>query len=125
MAYVHHVNLGVLPGKVEAESEWLTEVLGCRKIEGPPSAHWFSFDDGPDIHLSEDPLHTAAARFHVAVQFDDVARIQEVLELRQEEIRTEERRSNGLRYVFCADPSGNKWELRSPLTGEPTEEIGI
>ena len=68
-------DLGVSSGKVEAETEWLTEVLGCTKIEGPPNAHWFVFDDGAQIHLSEDEFHKAAVRMHVAVQFDDVARI--------------------------------------------------
>jgi catechol 2,3-dioxygenase-like lactoylglutathione lyase family enzyme len=124
MAFIQHVNLGVSPGKIEAETEWLTVVLGCRKLEGPPNAHWFAFDEGADIHLSEDPLHQAAARAHIAVQFDDVSGIQEVLEARQEKIRTENRLSNGLRYVFCTDPSGNRWELRSPLAGDPADKTG-
>jgi len=123
VAFIHHVNLGVSSGKVQAETDWLTEVLGCTKIEGPPNAHWFVFDDGAQIHLSEDEFHKAAARMHVAVQFDDVAKIQKILEQRQAEIRTAER--NGLRYVFCADPSGNKWELRSPLANEPAGEPAV
>jgi catechol 2,3-dioxygenase-like lactoylglutathione lyase family enzyme len=112
VAFIHHVNLGVSTGKVEAEAEWLTEVLGCTEIEGPPNAHWFVFDDGAQIHLSEDEFHRPAGRMHVAVQFEDVAKI-----------RTAER--NGLRYVFCADPSGNKWELRSPLTDETAGKASV
>ena len=75
MARLHHVNLGIPVGGTDAEAGFLVDLLGYKRIEPPPAlasvAKWFEYEDGTQIHLSEDPDHRPAARAHVAVELGD------------------------------------------------------
>jgi hypothetical protein len=70
MLCFHHVNLGVAPDGVTAEAEFLTAVLGYRKLETPTgstagvSAIKFEGDDGAQIHLDRLRLPSVAQRAH-------------------------------------------------------------
>lgn len=116
MLRFHHVNLGVPVGGAEAEESFLLEILGYRRVTPPADlaglARWFESEDGKQIHLSEDPEHRPAARAHVAVEVGDEL---PALEARLEQAGVEHTAldGNGLRVLFCKDPAGNRWELRS------------
>jgi catechol 2,3-dioxygenase-like lactoylglutathione lyase family enzyme len=114
----HHVNLGVPVGGAEAEETFLLEVLGYRRVVPPPDlagrARWFEGEDGKQIHLSEDPDHRPAARAHVAVELgDELDELKGRLKRAGHEYSTFD--GNEMQVVFCADPAGNRWELRGSL----------
>jgi catechol 2,3-dioxygenase-like lactoylglutathione lyase family enzyme len=116
MTRLHHVNLGVLPDDVDAEAEFLVDVLGYRKVE--PSAmaqgfgaRWYEIDDGTQVHLSLDPDHAPAARAHTAVEFGDQLDVLAV-RLRDAGVEFGDNEFDGRRILFCQDPAGNRWELR-------------
>jgi catechol 2,3-dioxygenase-like lactoylglutathione lyase family enzyme len=116
---LHHVNLGVPLGGVEAEEMFLLEILGYRRVPTPPEltntfarqARWFESEDGKQIHLSEDPDHRPAARAHVAVEVESDLPIL-VARLDQAGLEHSAFDSGDLHVVFCQDPAGNRWELR-------------
>jgi catechol 2,3-dioxygenase-like lactoylglutathione lyase family enzyme len=119
------VNLGVPTGGTGAEEVFLLDVLGYRRVTSPPEfgdrARWFEGEDGSQIHLSEDPGHQPAARAHVAVEVGDVL---DELEGRLKQAGLEYSVFDGddLRVVFCADPAGNRWELRGSSAGETADQ---
>jgi catechol 2,3-dioxygenase-like lactoylglutathione lyase family enzyme len=115
MARLHHVNLGIPVGGTDAEAGFLVDVLGYRRVEPPAAlasvANWFEYEDGTQIHLSEDPGHRPAARAHVAVELgDDLAALEQLLE--EAGYATTPIEGGDRRVVFCQDPAGNRWELR-------------
>ncbi|MBW8825204.1 MAG: glyoxalase [Acidobacteria bacterium] len=121
MPRFHHVNLGVPPGGVEAQAAFITDILGYKKLEATGRAqamgvNWFAFDDGSEIHLSEDPEHHPAERAHVALEYgDDLAGVIERLEATSWKYTTSD--AVGLQVILCKDPSGNRFELRgNPIT---------
>jgi len=98
---------------------FLLDVLGYRRVAPPPElvgrARWFEGEDGKQIHLSEDPDHRPAARAHVAVDLgDELAELPGRLERAGHEYSTFD--GDDMRVVFCADPAGNRWELRGSLS---------
>jgi catechol 2,3-dioxygenase-like lactoylglutathione lyase family enzyme len=114
---LHHVNLGIPVGGIDAEAGFLVDFLGYARVEPPPAlasvANWFEYEDGTQIHLSEDPEHSPAARAHVAVELgDQLASVEESFD--REEYGYTHFDSQGLRVVLCQDPAGNRWELRGP-----------
>jgi len=117
MPRIHHVNLGVPPELVDAESQFLVDVLGYRVAELPPEveafgALWFDADDGTQVHLSRDPEHAPARQAHTAlVVGDELDGIQERLEGAGTKYKATEGLGN--RVILCRDPAGNRWELRS------------
>jgi len=117
MVNLHHVNLGVPVGGVDAESKFLVDVLHYHQISDTAefsTTHWFESEDGKQIHLSEDPDHRPAARAHVAIEMgDELAELERTFEQSGYEFTA----SNGIahRTVFCCDPAGNRWELRGSL----------
>ena len=122
MPLFHHVNLGVPVNGAEAEETFLVEVLGYRRVAPPPDlanrALWFEGEDGKQIHLSEDPDHRPAARAHVAVEVgDELEELQGKLRRAGQEYSTFD--GNDMRVVLCADPAGNRWELRGSLPRDP------
>jgi catechol 2,3-dioxygenase-like lactoylglutathione lyase family enzyme len=121
MPRLHHVNLGVPPDVVDAQCEFLTDVLGYRRLDVPSQiaargALWFEDEQGKQIHLSVDPDHRPPARAHTAIELgDDAARV----EARLEATGTAAKVFDGgeVRVVFVEDPAGNRWELRTdPVT---------
>ena len=81
MPTFHHVNLGVPTGGLEAESSWLVDVLGFKRLDpgadlAARGATWFEGDDGGQIHLSVDPDHRAPDRAHVAFELGPLLRRQ-------------------------------------------------
>jgi catechol 2,3-dioxygenase-like lactoylglutathione lyase family enzyme len=117
MRRIHHVNLGVPPELVDAESQFLVEVLGYRVAEIPPEIErfeplWFDADDGTQVHLSRDPEHVPAGHAHTAlVVGDELDAIQQRLDDAGARYKATEGMGN--RIVLCRDPAGNRWELRS------------
>jgi catechol 2,3-dioxygenase-like lactoylglutathione lyase family enzyme len=115
MPRFHHVNLGVPIDGLDAESDWLVEVLGYQRLDpggelAAMGACWFETEDGSQVHLSRDPEHRAAARAHVAVVYDDLGPVERALAERGDEFGVSEREE--LKVLFCQDPAGNRWELR-------------
>jgi catechol 2,3-dioxygenase-like lactoylglutathione lyase family enzyme len=114
---LHHVNLTIPVGGENDEAAFLVNVLGYQPIPAPddlPFAKWFEFPDGSQIHLSEDPDHHPSARGHVAIELGpDLEVVAERLDAAGYEVS----RFDGpdLRVIFCADPAGNRWELRHPV----------
>ena len=117
MARLHHVNLGIPVGGTDAEAAFLVDLLGYKRLEPPPSlasvAKWFEYEDGTQVHLSEDPEHRPAARAHVAVELGDQLGALEHL-FDQAGYAYTPLDSQDMRVVFCEDPAGNRWELRGP-----------
>lgn len=115
MGRLHHVNLSVPEGGVPGEADFLVSVLGYEPVAPPddlPMAHWFQYSDGTQIHLSEDPDHRPSTRAHVAVELGpDLDAVAGRLADAGYEIARFDRPE--VRVVFCQDPSGNRWELRS------------
>jgi len=117
MAAFHHVNLGVPEDGLDDEALFVTDVLGCKRLELDAAlqglgANWFEADDGSQIHLSVDPDHRPAARAHVAMAFgtglDDVERRLESRGI----VYESGQRAGFPRVILCRDPAGNRWELR-------------
>jgi len=124
MPSLDHVNLCVPPaiGDEEgaaAESMWLCDVLGYRRVEPGPEAnqfgvlHWFAADDGTQVHLTVDPGHRPSARAHTAVRIGD-ALDATVLRLEAAGRGCTTLEFAGDRHVFTDDPAGNLWELIGP-----------
>jgi hypothetical protein len=113
MPRFHHVNLGIPPGLEEAEGQFLVDILGYKKIDLPERlqgmALWYSADDGTEVHLSIDPDHRPAAMAHTALEPDEG--IESRLEAAGVPYQTGGR--DDLRILFCDDPAGNRWELRT------------
>jgi catechol 2,3-dioxygenase-like lactoylglutathione lyase family enzyme len=114
----HHVNLGVPVGGIDAESDFLSDVLTFKRVslgpDDPVTATWFESDDGKQVHLSEDPEHHPAARAHVAVELGaDLAVVERTL--KQIDYKHKVVDSKDRRIVLCKDPAGNRWELRGAL----------
>jgi hypothetical protein len=116
MPRFHHVNLGVLPDDLDAEMDFLENVLGYQRMEIPPDMQkydpkWFEADDGTQVHLSVDRDHRPGARAHTAIELigtsADVER-----RLGDAGIDFQVGGSGDNRVLFCADPAGNRWELR-------------
>ena len=118
MVVFHHVNLGVPPGGIDPERDFLVDVLGYRPLPVPEELHgrnvnWFGAADGSQVHLSEDPDHRAAARVHVAVVVGDgLDDVVTKLRGRGAEVEVFEGFGSG-RVATCRDPAGNRWELRT------------
>ena len=119
----HHVNLAFPPGGLDAESAFLTDVLGYAEL--PPAAaivdlgftpHWFEGADGSQIHLSEDPDHVPAARAHLAIELttDELAEVGARLTAAGTEHRVSDGRPGIPPQIIVRDPAGNRWELRGP-----------
>ena len=115
MPRLHHVNLAVLPGSADEEASFLVDILGYERVAVPAGlegrARWFRADDGTQVHLSEDPGHRPGARAHTAVELgEDADAVLGRLESAGIEHTTSE--FDGRKLTFCADPGGNRWELR-------------
>jgi hypothetical protein len=116
---LHHVNLSVVPGGVEAETAFLVEVLGYTQLVVDDElrelgAIWFETTDGTQIHLSEDPEHHPAAKAHVAVDFGDrLGAVKQRLDERA--IANDVFGFREQTQVGCCDPAGNRWELRGVI----------
>jgi catechol 2,3-dioxygenase-like lactoylglutathione lyase family enzyme len=116
MGRLHHVNLGVHEGDLAAEVEWLTGTLGMTRVEPPTGVGplwWFADQNGMQVHISVDADHTPARRAHVAIELDDVEAAKHKAVAAGGKV--DESEFDGVRVVFCRDPGGNRWELRSPL----------
>jgi hypothetical protein len=114
----HHVNLGLPPGGLEAQADFIVDVLGYHRIEVPDSlvgrANWFEADDGSQIHLSEDPNHRPAERAHVALHYgEELDALRERLQAKSWEFTESDGAAMGRGItIFTADPAGNRFELR-------------
>ncbi len=117
-----HVNLCVPGDGVSAETSWLVDILGYRRVEpgpdvsrfGTENVHWFETDDGTQVHLTVDPEHRPSARAHTAIlvgdSLDDVVGKVEATTGQETHAIT----FDGGRHVFANDPAGNLWELIGP-----------
>jgi catechol 2,3-dioxygenase-like lactoylglutathione lyase family enzyme len=117
MPTFHHANLGIPPELADAEADFLVGILGYRRLEPPNvasdfGARWFEADDGTQVHLSLDPDHAPAAMAHTALEVNDES--DAIAErLTQAGILFKTGEFGGNRILFCKDPAGNRWELRS------------
>jgi catechol 2,3-dioxygenase-like lactoylglutathione lyase family enzyme len=115
MVRLHHVNLGIYEDGLDAQAEFLVDVLGMHRVDPGPDlqgrANWFEDDGGTQVHLSRDPDHRPAARAHVAVEIGDELPVIEK-RLQAAGYDTDAMEFDGRRIVVCCDPAGNKWELR-------------
>jgi catechol 2,3-dioxygenase-like lactoylglutathione lyase family enzyme len=118
MPKFHHVNLGVPTGGLDSQATFVVDVLGYHRIEVPGSlvgrANWFEADDGSQIHLSEDPNHRPAERAHVALHYgEELDAVRSRLQARSVEFTEADGAAMGRgTTIFCADPAGNRFELR-------------
>jgi catechol 2,3-dioxygenase-like lactoylglutathione lyase family enzyme len=115
MRRLHHVNLSIPVGGVDAEGAFLVDYLQFRKLEPtpstPPGAKWFEGEDGVQIHLSEDPAHHPSERAHVALELGEyVAVLKDKFDSAGYEYIDYDGPAG--RLLFCQDPAGNRWELR-------------
>jgi catechol 2,3-dioxygenase-like lactoylglutathione lyase family enzyme len=117
MPLFHHVNLGVPPDDVDAEIDFLMQVLDFRPVPRDEAAtavgaRWYQDDDGAQIHLSTDPDHRPAAMAHVAIEYGPaLATVED--RLRQAGVPFDRAELPGFPPVLlCRDPAGNRWELR-------------
>src|SRR5262249_6487191 len=111
-----HVNIVTTPETLEAEAEFLVEVLGLTVVDPGDfmrsrGARWFALEGGAQVHLQADPAHQPELAFHAAVDFgDDIGRVEQILAERGIAVRVPG--SLPEQRVFCHDPAGNEWELR-------------
>jgi len=114
-----HANLGVPEGGIEAESVFLVDILGYRRVAAPPDIEarfhptWFEADDGTQVHLSVDPDHRPAERAHTAVRLGDDLGPAEARLLAAGHRFAVIEGARG-RVLFAKDPAGNRWELIGP-----------
>ena len=111
MVQIHHVNLGIPPGRRRGgrvpPRRRLPAAAGARGI---PDREVVRGDDGSQVHLSEDPEHRPGARAHVAVVLGD--ELDEVVErLRAHGTEADIGGFGDVRVAICLDPAGNRWEL--------------
>ncbi|HEY7106077.1 MAG TPA: VOC family protein [Acidimicrobiia bacterium] len=116
MPRFHHVNLGVLPDDLDSEMDFLENVLGYHRMDIPPEMQqydpkWFEADDGSQVHLSVDHDHQPAARAHTAIELEGKSGDVEH-RLAEAGIDFQAGGLGDRRVLFCADPAGNRWELR-------------
>ena len=126
---MHHVNLAVPPGGVEAEVDFLVNVIGLteavekkaraaamfaeNELPTPPEPlHWYEDGDGFEVHLTEDPDHQPAKKAHVAVYAGETLQDTEAELGRRGVPATEQLDVPELRVLVTTDPAGNIWELR-------------
>ena len=123
MPNFHHANLFVTPDKLEAQAEFLTEVLGYKRMEVDErmrglGANWFQASDGTEVHLGTNP--------HSAIDYGaDLAEVEQRLASAGVAFKAVEGITapdgTELRLLICKDPGGNQWELRgralAPSTG--------
>lgn len=128
---VHHVNLGVPVGGVEAEVEFLVNIVGLTEavekkaratamlarndppiVVPPETVLWYEDVDGFEVHLTEDPNHRPPEKAHVAFQVGDALQDIEA-ELARRGVSTVELLNvPELRVLATTDPAGNVWEFR-------------
>jgi catechol 2,3-dioxygenase-like lactoylglutathione lyase family enzyme len=114
---LHHLQLGVTPDRVGAEAAFLTGILGYRNVEPSEQekslgARFFETDDGTQVHLSVDPDFQPAPRAHTSLEIG--TELQTVAtRLSAASIEFKDVEIDGRRILFCRDPAGNGWELRS------------
>jgi catechol 2,3-dioxygenase-like lactoylglutathione lyase family enzyme len=111
----HHANISVPEGGADAESAFLVDLLGYRRLQPTPEVTmqvwWFASDDGREIHLSENAEHQVTPRTHLALDLgDDLAALERRLDLADYRYKAVD--VGGRRTVLCKDPAGNRWELR-------------
>src|SRR5688572_15509091 len=116
MLSMHHVNLTVAEGGLDAEGAFLVDVLGLRQMEPGvevlPGRNHFQADGGFQIHLSIDPDHRASEVAHVAVVAGDgLPAIERRLTERGMSYKSLDEDTG--RRLFFPDPAGNLWELRT------------
>ena len=114
MPKLHHVSLFVAPENVTAQESFMTEVLGCRKLDPGDQlralgANWFQADGGTEIHIGTQP--------HAAIEFGErLADVEKRLLDAGIEFQVVEGLKapdgSALRIVACKDPADNQWELR-------------
>ncbi len=121
----HHANLGVTPGGIADIHRFLVDLLGYRAVDVSletatfgGALYWFEAEDGTQIHLSEDADHRPAERAHLAIEFDadDLAVVERRLSEAGVSFKAGSPGPGFPRVVFLRDPSGNRWELRGPLS---------
>jgi catechol 2,3-dioxygenase-like lactoylglutathione lyase family enzyme len=111
--------LGVPPGGIQAQEEFLVAVLGYRRMsltdmQRDMGVNWFEGSDGSQIHLSEDPDHQAPKRAHVAVECSDEELPDVEKRLAEAGIQVRQFDNPDVRtFLVLKDPSGNRWEIRS------------
>jgi catechol 2,3-dioxygenase-like lactoylglutathione lyase family enzyme len=116
MPKLHHVNVGVPPELADAECEFLSQILGLRRLTPTPDsaafgALWFEDDAGTQVHIGVDPEHRAAGLAHTAMDISGEAPEIEK-RLSAAGIPFTDFTLDGVRAVNCQDPAGNRWELR-------------
>lgn len=111
---LHHVNLAVHPDVLDAEMAFLADGLGLVRVPAPqfPTARWFAFPDGTEVHLSrtEEPIATKPG--HVALVLGEAfAATCERLAALGCTARAVE--GLGMDVALYDDPGGHLWELRA------------
>ncbi len=111
---LHHVNLALHPDRIDDEIAFLTDGLGLVHVDAPqfPTARWYAFPDGTEVHLSRTEDSVRSAPGHVALvlgdAFDDVC-------ARLDALGFDRRAVDGLGFAVAlvTDPGGHLWELRA------------
>lgn len=111
---LHHVNLALHPDRLDAEIAFLTHGLGLARVDAPqfPTARWFAFPDGTEVHLSRTEESVVTKPGHIALvlgdAFDATCTRLGALGLTP---RTVE--GLGIDVRLYDDPAGHLWELRA------------
>ena len=113
MTSVHHVNVVVPVGEVDANARFYEDVFGFARIPKPPAAGqggaWFEVDAATQLHLSERTggPHPDA---HVAYAVDDFGAVRSRLEVAGAPWEDAADVFGGGRG-FTRDPAGNRIEV--------------
>lgn len=124
---IHHVLLGMPPGREQAAVAFYEGILGLPRVDKPPhlaarGGCWFESDD-TRIHLGVDPAFRPADKAHPALVVSDLPGLRRRLE--QSDVPTvDDQPLPGYDRFYAYDPFGNRLEFLSPAGGDRVSSTG-
>ncbi|MGN6504739.1 MAG: VOC family protein [Tepidisphaeraceae bacterium] len=113
---LHHVQLSIAPGRVEASLRFYVDLIGFTPIEDPFKIEGFWLAAGAhQLHCRVEPdIDRRATRAHPAFLLDDLSAVQQKLLDAGFEL-DHQADFAGYRRFHVLDPSGNRIELMQHL----------
>lgn len=123
---LHHVQLVIPQGQVEAAEAFYGRVVGMQRMEKPPvladrGGAWFKLGD-LEVHIAEDPEFRPAQRAHPGIEVDDLQGL--TVRLQEAGFMVEpDSLFPGHRRCYVHDPFGNRLEFLEPVVEPASVEL--